>query len=749
MNNGNVYVSDPDYCCMEGFSQRLVIIRRGTCTEETRFITGCTQCVGACSVTWMTISEKWDMNPGTSDCAFFSYVPEDVGQTFCMDLVADMFSGILTLDTPLHVGAASGPCTPFSFFSITCGALLALDDNCVSTVLTRLHIETEGHFQMGYLVGVGTCGVCCAAAVSGASMITIDSTTECPCPTVQNWINVENGGIFKIYGSSISVVKDPDQFTIATGCCSCIDLNCAKFAKYANSSTFLNSTTVRNMNMEGVIGGPCQTIEIEPSSNILSMNMISMAGFITTGCATETLALKCVTWINSTPKITIAANRTWDVTNPVWTIDEAGEVDLAFCSCTTGSVNELYSVIPTVQQIDGTKQNGAKAYIISTLSSTAAIREGCVGCDISTNACGIACFTFTRKIYAATCGCAALTVCTFSTHLLKVYDYGFDGAIVTLGATCSFEAPVILLTDADISDACQASALCACITVCIATEGPCNFAHSIVTVGAGANPGCFAIGDILTGCMSGAVGTVVEFFCGCETCGGRIFLDTRVGAATFTAGETLNDTVGCYSAVYTACTQQNFRVQVLGNNSTMQRVYDALASGRADTTVDANACTEILWGRGERTRFIDKVGCDFNTFRNVANTEGVYVSGLSGTGDLGLFTDDLGGTVSPPATATLTLNNIEEFSDVWIFTNPSTCNTTPLASQPCCVNCPCACNPCKFKFVFSYSIPFCGCFQIKVINLCFQEVNQIDCAGCADKSTRIQQVTDRNFDDPC
>jgi hypothetical protein len=369
-----------------------------------------------------------------------------------------------------------------------------------------------------------------------------------------------------------------------------------------------------------------------------------------------------------------------------------------------------------------------------------------VGCDISTNACGVACFDFTFKIYAATCGCAALTVCTFSTHLLKVYDYQFDGALVTLGATCKFEAPVILLADADINNACQAAALCACISVCLAATN----SHTVIDVGAGVNPACLVAGDILTGGCSGAVGTFVEFFTGgCSPCGGVMFLDVRNGTA-FTAGETLTDAVGCYSVV--VCTPtgfQDFRVQVLANCMSMQQVYDSLASGRADATVTTCAETEILWGRGERTRFMSKVGCCFNTFRNVANTEGVYISGLSCAAGLGQFTDDLGGALAPPASATLTLTNIEEFSDVWIFTNPSICNTTPLASQPCCVNCPCACNAGKFKFVFNYCTPFAGCFQIKVINLCFQEVNQIDCAGCVNKSTRIQQTTDRNFDDPC
>ena len=169
----------------------------------------------------------------------------------------------------------------------------------------------------------------------------------------------------------------------------------------------------------------------------------------------------------------------------------------------------------------------------------------------------------------------------------------------------------------------------------------------------------------------------------------------------------------------------------------------------------------IEWGRCLRTLPVTPacISCaiSLSTFRTFqcgcaccggTNPEGVAITRFS-SGAVGSFTADCGGTYSPPAQATITISNIEASSDVWIFKNPSVCNTTPLASQPCCVCCPCACNAGKFKFTFTYCTPFCGCFQIKVINLCFQEVNTTDAAGCANSTVRVQQSTDRNYDDPC
>ncbi len=228
------------FACMRAYPGRIVILRRGTCTEETRFITAQTTCVGGCNRVRICVSENWCDTPNTNDMVDFSYLIHDAGSTICMDVVVCMFSGIITMETVLQIGDA-GACPLFGFFYLGCGVIITLEDNCCGTCLTRLVVNCGGFFQTGYLVGKEACR-CTAGAVSGASLLTKDCTNECPCPTPQNWINIEDGGTFRSYATSISVVKDPDTFTIATGCCSDIDLDCVKMAQYGANATFLNCT---------------------------------------------------------------------------------------------------------------------------------------------------------------------------------------------------------------------------------------------------------------------------------------------------------------------------------------------------------------------------------------------------------------------------------------------------------------------------------------------------------------------------
>ena len=60
-------------CCGPNvYSGRTVIIRQGTCTEETRYITAVDACDLAC------VHEAWDSDPVACDTWDLSYIPDDM-----------------------------------------------------------------------------------------------------------------------------------------------------------------------------------------------------------------------------------------------------------------------------------------------------------------------------------------------------------------------------------------------------------------------------------------------------------------------------------------------------------------------------------------------------------------------------------------------------------------------------------------------------------------------------------------------
>lgn len=785
-NFGNIQGATSNFPCMRSYPGRLVIKNRNTACEETRFMTAQTLCVGPCMRVRITVSENWDMNPvggACGDTVEFSYLVNDAGN-LCMDVVVCMFSGIATFERTLQIGdaCATNPCCAnanFGFLYVGCGQTISFEDKCCNTKLTRLSINPEGLLQTGYLVGAQVCK-CTASAVSGGGLLTKDCTIETPCPSPQTWINVKNYGTLRAYASSLAVVKDPDSFKVDTGCNSCVDFDCIKMAKYGQNATFLNNTTVRRLNMEGVIGAANQTVELEASSQILSMNMINMAGFVTTGTVPcpcpgqEVINVRCVKFVNTTPKVTVAEDRTWNFINPIWVVNQTNQTDLSFVNCAACVfVNEKYSLKTRALTPAGCIITCTGFYLYEDLrTKLLATDENSVRFEFTGDSTtGFIDEVFTYKNYTPS-GACGLTVVTDGCHFLKTYKFGKTPSITAIPSNQKFESVLTLLNDPFTtgSEACGRAPT----NIQLRYHGPCGDETNPITFikfscGTGCAP---TLGTVITeGNPCPATGTFLEFRDGTSTSGTMVIRGRN--AVLYSPCDMIASPCCMWTA--TICCGLNsvlcftWSLDVCGSPCrTIQSIYNYVSAKIMEGCgVASGICCSsnqrfrrsVEWGRCLQTLPIQPTcvgGCITISTSMVFQCgcpscgtvpEGVAITRFS-SGQIGSFTANCGGTYSPPASATITLTNLEPNSDAYIYKNPSCMNTTPLASASCCVSCSCPCNPGKFRLQYTYCTPFCGCFQIKVFHLCFQPVDQIDCAGTTSKSIRIQQTIDRNYDDP-
>ena len=177
--------------------------------------------------------------------------------------------------------------------------------------------------------------------------------------------------------------------------------------------------------------------------------------------------------------------------------------------------------------------------------------------------------------------------------------------------------------------------------------------HSTISYTAGT--GTLDVGNVVNGGTSGASGEVVEIVTG-DSVAGTVLLKNR-DAENFTGTEALTETGAStdWSATLTVSTEQRYKWIIDCVTKNLNLVYDFISAKLAQPTPDADWQQIISWGEDEHAQPLNKSGSTYNTPRNIARTEGVFLANF-GAGTVDFFTADDGTTFVPPATVSLTIH---------------------------------------------------------------------------------------------
>lgn len=618
-NNCNV-------CACITFVDRVVTLRRDTCTEERRRITA-EQVVCTCC-TILTVHEAWCANPATNDNIDVGYVIQDAatvtGFTLINKRVQDYASS-----RPFRVGDC--PPNAYAQFDLLDGASLETCDRGL-TCCADIFVRACSTFGNGYRAsGVG---------VNGGYFI---GTPGCHNELV---FEAQNGAHLRICDKLFFPMVNNPEFRILGAC---TDGTMRLKSVFGTNQMEVTAAAVTYTCMD-IIGknGACDVLDLGGNVTMSCVNLVDMGPTRNenANCTAETFTFRNVIFVaNAGNIITEQAssnNKSWVLINPKYTCDPPTcDIDIiGACS----DVTELFRQSVVIQNPDGTKISGAILNHISTKSATAAIRA-----TAASNACGVAIIDTEQRIWAGACE----TLTTSTVHGLQMHDYantsfatlptvsnkagGFGQcstiSVVTEAFTCAAECVAVLEGTTE-------------VTVC----GPATNAHSILKYTLGC--GTLVVGAVLTGTTSTADGVVKEIIEGCSTTG-TVVLTTRDATAFTAAGEAATTPACAWSGCITACSQQCFTYlycagQISCVDRTAQQLYDHQKAKLHECPIDATHWDDVkVWGGSEHAHPLQGCSTKFKTVRNVVDTAGWVVTGLNNLGSVEFFTEDDGGTFSP------------------------------------------------------------------------------------------------------
>ncbi len=239
----------------------------------------------------------------------------------------------------------------------------------------------------------------------------------------------------------------------------------------------------------------------------------------------------------------------------------------------------------------------------------------------------------------------SLSATVYGGHALRVDKWLYVPFVAAQVSNEQFDAPVTLLDDDDIVQTTQATALSEGSGITWNDE-----TNPSSIIGFTGGSGTLSVGNTVTGGSSGADGIVTAFLEGDSTAG-VIHLKTR-DANDFSGTESLSNGAG-WTATLTAASQQDFSIWIDGNDLSLQKIYDYFAALTSETTLSDTGELFHEWGRDSQGRAVYATGSSFFTERSYG--KGVIVVDY-GAGALDYFTDDAGGTYTPPASLTITIH---------------------------------------------------------------------------------------------
>ena len=621
-NNGNLEASPT-------FVGRLVVIRRGAANEETRYITA----IDGDGVT-ATVHENWVTPPASGDTYHVSYMIQDAATVQGLTLVTK--TNIYESNRRLTIGDG----TAFAFFALVDGQGFELRDDNVDPAVT---VANNGRFDNGYLFS--------SRAVAAGFMF-----------------GIQNGDGEDIYqfnsGSEVrwydTVVRSAlASLEITQNSQSRVEVQTAKFFDCAYDCDIPGGSW-KDITFEGRKTST-ETVLINSGTVIDNWRLISTAGFTTANdSVAETLEIKNVQFVGNSANINVFNEKTWNVVNPIWTINTGTQNELLFGSNNTNnSVNEQFEFIQTYAQADGTSITGTISYVYEGLNSQSIRPVNTQASDVN----GKVSSSITKNTY--TSGTGGLDVQAFGDFAHKAYNYGFSPFVGALTVNQKIDATTTLTTDSALSSSLSGTALS------LGTGSIDIFRHTTSPVlgidyddGLGGGNTAFVVGEFITGSTSQASGTIIE--AGTDANDGFLIISGVQG--TFQDNEIVDGSIAGRVTTDLASRNQNFTWEIFASGSTMQITYDYLAAKMAENPVDTKYQEAIEWGEEEQSQLFYFGPNGFFTERNINLTEGVYVSSR-GAGTIDKLTADDGTTFTPPTSVTLEVNGVSSGARVYIVAN--------------------------------------------------------------------------------
>jgi len=413
LDNGNTGTSS--------YAGRLAILRPGTATEEVRYISS------EITTTQVEVSEPFEIAPASSDVVDVSYIIEDVATVNGLSLI-NKRTNDYSSSRRLTIG--------------TNGFLALLDGASVETVgngsTTTADIIVQGKFHNGYLNN--------GKAVSGGSIFGAGGAGTADADLV---FDAQAGSDVRIYDLLFKSVNVNAQSLQGSG-----DFQRAKFFSSNYTMDLTGPNELRDCIIEGIGGLGVETVEVDNNTIINGLNLVATSGFVNPAAGSISISnLRNISFINNSRNVNVGNFETWVFTNPNWTIDTATQEQIYFSgTIITASVKEAYSFTSEILDASANPVSGASYTIFESgrtqeaqyfgLSDISGIYEQ----DINTN-------TYTDN------GGTALNEVKNSGYFLKVYDYGFQPALLPLTVDQALSVPITLSADVAITNASQSGAV--------------------------------------------------------------------------------------------------------------------------------------------------------------------------------------------------------------------------------------------------------------------------------------------------
>jgi len=521
--------------------------------------------------------------------------------------------GVYFVQGSLQFGDTSGT----NYFSDN-GQVIVFKDMPVASDFYKISVTGNSggtnSFQLGSVVGSG------ASAIGKSGCVV---TSE---GTAKYEVLVDSADIneLKLYGNTFDTARTVKLGTSTVQLANTIDLIDNIFANTDTFTKNIGGTT--NILRNTIADSTSTTAALETydtAEDYYEFKFISTYGWAT-GLTSSTIQVDNYQDINATRDLNVD-----DSSSNVWKFLDSSKNPLTINWTSTGSayVQLLYSLDLHVEDPDGTDLQNARTMLYEdSQDAIVNLQDTDVNGDSSDD-------TLVRQDDDAS------TNFTRGPFILAVYRYGQDPFRAPQTVSAAIAKDITLVDDPVITQS-EATAL----------------AHAGIVVSLETNPaqiieydtgsGTLTEGETLTGGTSGATGVIVEIITGDDTAG-RVLLKTRNGTA-FDATEGLSSTSWSGNKLNT--TVYSFQWYIDAGSNSLDDTYHWLAAKMAMTTPDT-------WVTNARKRFgklLTNVGGQYQTERNVADTEGIVI-GKRGAGTVEYFTDDSGATIAPSATYTLTV----------------------------------------------------------------------------------------------
>lgn len=618
-NNGNL-VASPTY------TGRLIYISGGTGVGQTRYISGETLSLGDGDDVDLDVSEPWTTNPDNTSTYEISYILEDAATLAGLSL--NTRNGFWEWKRELVIDGSG----TFAFmFWAGDKKLVEWYDNG-STSAGSVYIASNGRLDIGYpLVDLPVFG-CASVVVNG---------------TDGEWgLQLASGSFTNFYDFQLF------------GAVANNNINSAGGTHVWHSGKIQSATYVAllggTFEIDGIIfvgeSTTNDTIRIEDTTTFLSGQMVGMYGFESLDDGlTETLEVRNCVFVNTAGRnVRVHDDKTWNFVNPVNLGSDSTLISFEIDDL--NQVNRLFSVQVTVTEPDGTAITDADCYIYEGLTNQDLPTANFV--DTDSNGYATTDVLVNRYTYPS----SVFTTVSYGDFALKVYEWLKLPFVIPIvpdfTITGGVTQGVVLVADPNIVQTTQATAISAGSTITMeqTVNGSSLLSYDTGTI-------AFNVGDTVVGLTSNANGIVTEITEG-TTASGRIHLRNRNAISSFTAGEALQVSGVTRAYVTNPLVQLDFATHIDCQALSLQTVYDYWAARMAEDTLGAVGQTAIEWGAEEWAQIVFADGnSTFRTERNVANTNGVFLSDR-GAGGITYMTADDGTQYAPPVGITVSFTNV-------------------------------------------------------------------------------------------